>query len=666
MTPKYVLRGAITGVCALALAAPAWAQPPENETEIETGAGAHQPEDHSDEEEAEEIVVQATRTGRRIQDEPIRVEVLNREEIEEKIIMRPGNISMVLAETGGLRVQTTSPGLGASNIRVQGMDGRYTQLLADGLPLYGGQSLGLLQITPTDLGQVEVIKGAASALYGASALGGVINLVSRRPRDWFEAEVLANATTRDGQDLTAYVAGPAGQALGLSLTGGLHRQSRVDLDDDGWIDIPSYERWTMRPRLFWESESGAKAFATLGAMGEDRVGGTLPGRTAPDGMPFAQTQETGRLDAGFVGELPLAEGVAAQLRGSWMVQDHSHGFGSVIEEDRHETIFAEASVTARSDGRSLVAGIAFQSDTFASATFPAFDYTFTAPGLFAQVEQDLSEELTLAASGRVDFHNEYGTRFSPRLSAAWRPGPWTIRASYGRGFFAPTPFVDEVDDAGLSRLEPLAGLRAETAETASVDFGWAQGAFEANLTLFGSNLDGTARLVTVAPTQVRLVNSDGTTRIRGAEALLRYRRDGFTVTGSYMFVDADEPVPGGAGRRALPLTPRHSAGLVAVWESHGRGRIGVEAYYTGEQALDDDPFRAESLPYLELGLLGEVILGRVRLFVNFENITDVRQTRYNSLVRPVRAADGRWTVDAWAPTDGFVANAGIRLNFGGN
>ena len=192
-----------------------------------------------------------------------------------------------------------------------------------------------------------MIKGAASALYGSSALGGVINLVSRRPRDWFEAETLLNVTTRDGQDLTAYVAGPAGREVGLSLTGGLHRQSRVDLDEDGWIDIPGYERWTVRPRLFWTGESGAKLFATVGAMGEDRVGGTLPGRTVPDGMPFAQTQETGRLDAGFVGELPLAEGIAAQLRGSWMRQDHTHVFGTVTEVDRHETVFAEASVTAR-------------------------------------------------------------------------------------------------------------------------------------------------------------------------------------------------------------------------------------------------------------------------------------------------------------------------------
>lgn len=80
--------------------------------------------------------------------------------------MRPGNIAMLVRETPGVRVQTTSPALGAANVRIQGLKGRYTQILADGLPLYGGQtpSIGLLQIPPTDLGQVEIIKGAASAL----------------------------------------------------------------------------------------------------------------------------------------------------------------------------------------------------------------------------------------------------------------------------------------------------------------------------------------------------------------------------------------------------------------------------------------------------------------------------------------------------------------------
>jgi iron complex outermembrane receptor protein len=304
-----------------------------------------------------------------------------------------------------------------------------------------------------------------------------------------------------------------------------------------------------------------------------------------------------------------------------------------------------------------------------AATLPQFDYSFSVPAAFAQVEHELSEKLIVAGSARVDAHSDYGTRLSPRLSILYRPGFWTLRASAGSGFHAPTPFVDETEAAGLSRLEPLKGLRAETAQSASLDIGYARGPIEANFTLFASDLTNTSRLETVDPSpeagRVRLVNVEGTTRTRGAELLLRYRWEAFTVTGSYVYVDASEPDPDSGGRRALPLTPRHTAGLVAMWERHGVGRIGLEAYYTGKQALDDNPFRSESRPYVELGLLGEIVLGKMRLFVNAENLLGVRQTRYDPLVRPSRAPDGRWTVDAWAPTEGFIVNGGVRLSFGG-
>ena len=93
------------------------------------------------------------------------------------------------------------------------------------------------------------------------------------------------------------------------------------------------------------------------------------------------------------------------------------------------------------------------------------------------------------------------------------------------------------------------------------------------------------------------------------------------------------------------------------------GRVGVEWYFTGEQRLEDNPYRLVSEPYMILGLLAEWQFGRIRLFVNGENLTGVRQTRWDPLIRPARAADGRWTVDAWAPLEGRNINGGLRLRF---
>src|SRR5262249_9128973 len=134
-------------------------------------------------EREEKVTVYATRNDVRVQDSPLHVEVVSQDEINEELVMRSSDISMLLNEMGGMRVQTTSPGLGAASVRVQGMVGRYTAFLSDGLPLFGqqGAGLGLLQIPPMDLAQVEVIKGNASALYGGAAMAGVVNLIARRP-----------------------------------------------------------------------------------------------------------------------------------------------------------------------------------------------------------------------------------------------------------------------------------------------------------------------------------------------------------------------------------------------------------------------------------------------------------------------------------------------------
>ena len=211
------------------------------------------------------VVVATTRTGRRLDDQPTRVEVLGREEIEEKMLMTPGDIVMMLNEMGGMRVQATSPSIGAASVRVQGMKGRYTRFLSDGLPLFGQQvgGLGLLQIPPMDLGQVEVIKGVASALYGAGAMGGVVNLLSRRPGDERAVDLLFNQSTLGATDAVAFRVNAAGAGWGCSLLAGGHRQARTIATTMAGPTSPGYARGVVAAaRLLGRTASGRSAFLT--------------------------------------------------------------------------------------------------------------------------------------------------------------------------------------------------------------------------------------------------------------------------------------------------------------------------------------------------------------------------------------------------------------------
>ena len=617
--------------------------------------------------EGEEIVVTSTRTERRIEDEPIRVEVVAREEVEEKLLMTPGDIAMLLNETAGLRVQSTAPSLGGASVRIQGLRGRYTQVLADGLPLYGGQTgaLGPLQIPPMDLAQVEIIKGAASALYGASALGGVVNLISRRPAEGGERELMLNQSTLGATDGIGWASGPLGGRWGYTLIASGHRQERADVDDDGWADVPTYRRFVARPRLSWTGDGGSTALLTVGGMIEDREGGTMPGRTTPALTEFREGLDTRRADVGVVARF-VGQGRILTVRGSGALQRHAHRFGERGERDRHATGFAEAALSGASGAHSWVLGAALQHDAFDGVTVPGFDYAFTVPGLFAQDEWAPSDWLTLSASARLDRHDEYGTFFNPRLSALLRAaGGWTARATAGTGYFAPTPWMDETEAVGLGRVVPPSGLEAERARSASVDLGRVIGPLELNLTWFGSTIDDAVQARPAAPStggdgRLALFNAGGAVRTTGTELLARFEGGGVHVSATHVWMRSTEPDPDGAGRRDVPLTPEHTAGLVAAWEQEGRGRLGIELYYTGTQALDDDPYRRESEDYLLFGFLVERRVGPLRAFLNAENVFDTRQTRYESLVRPQRSAEGLWITDVWAPLEGRSFNGGLR------
>ena len=618
--------------------------------------------------EHEEIIVTSTRTDRRIEDEPIRIEVVGREEIEEKLLMTPGDISMLLNETAGLRVQPTSPALGGAGVRIQGLRGRYTQILSDGLPLYGGQTgaLGPLQIPPMDLGQVEVLKGVASALYGASALGGVVNLISRRPDEEGERELLLNQSTLGGTDGILWASRQLNDRWGYTLLASGHRQSKADPDDDGWADLPSFRRFVARPRLFWSDGRGNSVFFTAGGMLEAREGGTLSDATTPAGTRYEETLDTRRGDAGLVGRFLLAETRLLSVRAATSLQRHEHRFDDVRERDRHVTAFAETALSGTSGNHAWVLGAALQHEDYGARDLTDVDHTYTTPGIFAQDEFVAADWLTVAASARFDHHSEYGSFVNPRLSILLRPAAeWTVRASAGTGFFAPTPFTEETEAVGLHRLAAWRGLDAERARSGSLDVGRTFGPFELNATLFASRIDDPVQTRTVAgdPTRLELFNADGPVRTHGTEILARYHVEGIHVTATHVYLRSTEPDPVTGARRTVPLTPRHTAGIIAAWEQEERGRIGAEFYFTGRQRLDDNPYRDEAKPHVIVGLLIERRFGPARVFLNAENILDTRQTRHDRLVLPARAPDGRWTTDIWGPLEGRAFNGGVRWTF---
>jgi hypothetical protein len=272
----------------------------------------------------------------------------------------------------------------------------------------------------------------------------------------------------------------------------------------------------VRPRLFYSNGTGTTVMATGGAIVEHRAGGTLDGQVAPDGMPFTESLETARGDLGLVARWLTASSRLISVRGSYGRQSQDRVFGTVRERGARSTGFGEVSLQGTRATHRVVGGL--RHDGYAAQDFPVFDYSFDVPAAFAQDEFALGA-VRLSLSGRVDAHDEYGVLASPRASLLWRHTPvWTLRLSAGGGAFAPTPFVEDTDETGLSRLAPLAGLDAERAWGASVDVTRKAGGFELTGTLFASDVRNPVQLVdgeeAVRARQRRRSYSDGALKYR--------------------------------------------------------------------------------------------------------------------------------------------------------
>ena len=619
-----------------------------------------------------EVVVGATRTSRTIAEIPTRVETIAGEEIDEKISMDPSNISMILNESPGIVVQQTSAVSGNASIRIQGLDGRYTQLLKDGFPLYGGFSggLSLLQVPPLDLRQVEVIKGPASTLYGGDAIAGLVNLVSKTPGPEPERSLLLNATSAGGFDAGAFLAA-RNERLGYTLLASGNLQQAYDGDDDAFTNIPRTRRLTLAPRGFYYPSEATTLWVGLTGTVEEREGGdvaVIDGDDVP-GAAFVERSESRRLTSQARLDHALSDRATITLKQSTSLFDRSIELPDYRFEGAQTATYSEASALLRLGAHDLVAGLDLRTDAFdqTDAAGPELDYAFLTAGAFVQDTWDATDRLALELGLRGDYHDEYGFFALPRASALYRlTDALSARLTGGLGYKAPTVFLEPSEERAFEGVLPLDDdIEAETSYGGTFDVNLQTTLFDrvslslnqaVYLTQLEDALVPIAEIDTPEGSLLRYDNAAGPVRTQGLETNARFGLGDFKLFLGYVYLDATMEETDGE-RSPLALTPEHKTYTVLVWAQLGRGRIGLEAAYTGPHRLSD----GERTPgYWVTGVMAEWRIGPARLFLNFENFLDTQQTNYDPIVLGPRATPT--FAEVWAPTDGFIVNGGVKYD----
>ncbi len=615
------------------------------------------------EEGEEEVIVSATRISRTITNTPTRIEVISGEELVEKGNMKPGDIRMLLNESTGIQTQQTSATSFNAGIRIQGLDGRYTQILRDGYPLYAGFSGGLsiLQIAPLDLRQVEVIKGSASTLYGGGAIAGLVNLVSKTPGPEREISFVANATSARGLDLSGFYSERYGKA-GLTVFASRNSNAAFDPAGIGLTAIPKFERYSINPRLFLY-RGNTTADIGISVVKENRIGGSLD-YIKNGGTGFFERNNTARITAQAGVVHRFNERSAVQLKNSYSRFDRSITLPAYSFEALQQSSYSELSWIKKVENHDVVIGANLVTDNLfedPQTLTPVRDYRFITYGLFVQNSWSPTDRFTLETGLRGDYVKAYGWEFLPRASAMLRLSQrLTTRLGGGFGYKTPTVFTEESERIQFQNLLPIDPYRSRNERSLGsnwdVNYKTTIGAvgFSFNHLFFYTRLNRPLVLTGAGGGKVEFQNATGYLDSKGMETNLRFVHSNFKLFVGYTYTDASTHYSGTG--QWLSLTARHRLNNVLMFEIEDKIKIGLEGYYFSPQRLNDGSL---GRPYWITGLMAEKLWEHLSLFINFENFTDTRQSKWGSIYSG--SVNNPVFKDIYAPVEGFVVNGGVKI-----
>ncbi len=621
----------------------------------------------------EDVIVQASRTSRTIKNNPTRVETIDAEELEEKGNMKPANVSMVLHESTGIQVQQTSATSGNASIRVQGLDGKYTQLLKDGYPNFGNfaSGLSLLELPPLDLKQVEIIKGPASTLYGGGAIAGVVNFVSKLPKEKAEYKAIINQSNIGQSNIGVFASQRKGK-FGYTLLGLYNKQNAYDVDKDDFSEVPKSNNFTINPKLFYYPNK-----QTTFILGNSFTNGIMTGgdievikNNADVNHTYFEKNKTLRKITTFELDKKLNEQSSIKLKQSLSLFNRQINIPSYQFLGFNTNAFTDLSYLWKKGKHTLISGYNLLYDYFKDDNKGNLNSKILTNGFYTQHTYDITEKVKLESGLRIDNANysnnnfkKNQTFFLPRVSALFKiSDKLNTRIGGGLGYKIPTIFTEQTESNQYQNILPLNNVEAEKSIGGTFDLNYRTNIFE-NLSLsinqlfFYTQINKPLILQNVG-TNFSFKNASKSVNSKGFETNLKFIfKEDFKFFVGYTFTNAKATYL--TGNQFLPLLPKNKLNLTLIYEKEDNFKLGLEGYLTDKQYLNNGK---QTPSFWEFGFMAEKsVKERFSLFVNFENFTDTRQSKYKRIVNEPHSNP---TFDEiWTHTEGFVLNGGIKLKF---
>ena len=619
--------------------------------------------------ELDEVVVQSTRTDQNIRNIPTRIEALPLEELDEKSTLSPGDIKNMLGETTGITVQQTSAVSGSANFRIEGLDSRYTQLLQDGMPMYQGfsGSLSILQISPLDLKQVEFIKGSASTLYGGGAIAGLINLISKTPETEPELTMLLNGTSAKGADASIFYS-QKWKHIGTTIFGEYDYNGAFDPSNSGFSAIPLTHRFTFNPKVFLYLDHRNTGWFGVNSTYENRYGGDMQviAGNVDSLHRYFEKDVTYRFSTQLSFTHQFTDSSSLNIKNTVGYFNRNITETGSAFAGKELSSFSEVNYVNHQKYMDWVTGANLITDYFTtSVPLDKYNYELTTIGIFGQNTWKAGKWFSLESGLRADFNTpapvnkSNGIFILPRINGLFKfDEHWSSRIGGGLGYKMPSLFNDQSEQEGYQNISPISigNTKAEQSIGANADLNYrtvlGDAFLSVNELLFFTHVSNPLLLVNNA-----FVNAPGYLTTQGSETNLKLNMDELSFYVGYTYTDVKQHFGGQSA--VQPLTAKNRVSFDATYEIEDQFRAGFESFYTGPQLLSNG---ITGRGYITYGILVQKMWKHFDLFVNCENLTDQRQTRWGSIytggiTNPVFS-------DVYAPLDGVVVNGGIRIKLG--
>lgn len=416
----------------------------------------------------DQVVISASRTGQLRYTAPVIVSVTSSKELEATQSL---SLSEGLNFQPGLRMETNCQNCGFSQVRMNGLDGAYSQILIDSRPVFSALNgvYGLDQIPANSIERIEVVRGGGSALYGSNAIAGTINIITKIPsEDYFEVAGNLAAMNAESSDKAVTVNGTIlsqNYHAGLNIYGMFRDRNPYDHNNDGFTELTQVENKTFGFKSFYKPNERSEISLDFHTIHEFRRGGNdldllpyeaditeqIESDVIGAGVTYEAFSKSKNLRYSFYSTAQLSknenfyggkgETLEESLRGFGNSLDNTYLLGTQFSFDQENFFGSTATFTA---------GTEFKNNLMRDRK-PGYnakiDQNLNILGLYGQQEWQVNEKLKILGGLRADLHNaaEENVVFNPRVNVLYSANEQLqFRTSYAKGFRAPQVFTEDI------------------------------------------------------------------------------------------------------------------------------------------------------------------------------------------------------------------------------